>query len=226
MSEMSGFYQKAKWLLLIPTEFERGFASDSISPSLSVTVEVCGFGPIIPAARTVQLIQQYQPDQVLLIGIAGSYDDRLGVGAAYRFQSVACYGVGAGTGQVFQTAQKMGWHQWLDPDSDSSIGDEISMSDTLPEIQLLPTQRQLLTVCAAATDARDVEQRVERFPQAVAEDMEGFSVAAACELCKCPVSVIRGISNRAGDRDQKNWEIREAMNSAVELARQMIGAVN
>ena len=58
MTELSDSFQKtSKWLLLIPTEFERGFVVDSISPSLPVNVEVCGFGPIIPAARTVQLIK-------------------------------------------------------------------------------------------------------------------------------------------------------------------------
>jgi len=228
MSELSeSFQNKTKWLLLIPTEFERGFVSDSISPSLSVIVEVCGFGPIIPAARTVQLIEQHQPDRVLLIGIAGSYDERLTVGAAYPFLTVACYGVGAGTGSSFQTAEKMGWHHWLDPNSDSSIGDAISITAKLSAPPEFPesAQVQLLTVCAAAADIQDVEMRREKFPDAVAEDMEGFAVAAACELCRRPVSIIRGISNRAGDRDKRNWKISDAMASAVGVACQMIGSV-
>lgn len=223
MSELSESFQKKKWLLLIPTELERGFAATSISPSLSVTVEVCGFGPIVPAARTVQLIQQHQPDHVMLIGIAGSYDNRLTIGQAYLFSSVACHGVGAGTGETFRTAEKMGWHHWLDTDSGSSIGDELPIFPKFPDLRLGQIQPQLLTVCAAAANARDVVQRVEKFPKAVAEDMEGFAVAAACELCNRPVSIVRGISNRAGDRDKKNWKISEAMASAVALASQMMG---
>jgi futalosine hydrolase len=229
MSELSdSFHNKTKWLLLIPTELERGFIADSISPSLSVDVEVCGFGPIIPAARTVQLIERHQPDRVLLIGIAGSYNEQLTVGAAYLFLTVACYGVGAGTGNSFQTAEKMGWHHWLDPSSESSIGDTISMTAISSALPYFPesAQLQLLTVCAAAADIQDVEMRRERFPDSVAEDMEGFSVAAACKLCKRPISIIRGISNRAGDRDKKNWKISEAMASAVEMACQMIGSEN
>lgn len=224
MSELSKSFRSSKWLLLIPTEFERGFAADSISPNLSVIVEVCGFGPIVPAARTVQLIQQHRPDHVLLIGIAGSYDDRLEIGAAYPFVSVACYGVGAGTGESFQPAEKMGWHHWLDSNSDSSIGDTIPISVKIPVDCLVPAQPQLLTVCAAAANEQDVAQRREKFPLAVAEDMEGFAVAAACELCKCPVSIVRGISNRAGDRKKENWKISEAMASAVALASLMMGA--
>ena len=220
------FQKKTKWLLLIPTEFERGFVADSISPSLSVAIEVCGFGSIIPAARTVQLIEQHQPDRVLLIGIAGSYDQRLNVGSAYAFLSVACYGVGAGTGESFQSAEQIGWHHWLDPNSESLIGDAISISAKLPIPANLAnsTQLQLLTVCAAATGVQDVDLRTEKFPRAVAEDMEGFAVAAAGQLCNCPVSIIRGISNRAGDRDKKNWKISEAMAAAVELAYQMMGS--
>lgn len=211
-----------KWLILIPTEFERGLIANSLtSESLGVgdaVVEVCGFGPIVPAARTVQLIQQYRPDRVLLIGIAGAYDLMLAPGTAFSFSEVACYGVGVGTGGTFRTARQMGWEYWPGTDDQkNSIGDSIALSP------LSGIAAHLLTVCAAAENDADVKHRLTTFPAALAEDMEGFAVAAAGKLCSVPVSIVRGISNRAGDRNKANWKIRESLIAAVELVKLGIG---
>lgn len=240
---------KSKWLLLIPTEFERDLIKDSIPPIHNTAMEICGFGPIVPAARTMQLIERHHPDQVLLMGIAGSYDPRLEIGRAYPFTEVGCFGVGVGQAETFQTAQQMGWYHWLDSHPGKSIGDTIRLSITVPAIDELQVglsaddpkgllctllgldefvrgKPQLLTVCSAATSQQDVELRRKRFPNSVAEDMEGFAVAAACWLCEVPIYIVRGISNEAGDRNKQNWKIREALTAAIELSNIIIGSVH
>jgi futalosine hydrolase len=75
----------------------------------------------------------------------------------------------------------------------------------------------LLTVCAASANAVDVADRLRRFPLAVAEDMEAFSVAVACRMAQIPLAVIRGISNMAGDRDKANWNVAAALEAAANL---------
>ncbi len=55
------------------------------------------------------------------------------------------------------------------------------------------------------------------FPKAVAEDMEGYAVALACRLHDVPLTIIRGISNQAGDRNHDGWQVAEALQSAAEL---------
>lgn len=207
----------SKWLLLIPTEFERGFVAPLIEQSSAdqnVTVTICGFGPIAAAARTAALIVQHQPEHVLLVGIAGSYR-QLAVGKAYRFSSVGCYGIGVGTGASFQTAQKMGWAHWTGDQPSDRIDDVISIDDDQASLQLL-------TVCAASENQDDVDQRRSLFPDAVAEDMEGFAVAAACRLAKTRLTIVRGISNVAGDRDKSNWKIEQAITAAWKLAEQLV----
>jgi futalosine hydrolase len=47
--------------------------------------------------------------------------------------------------------------------------------------------------------------------------MEAFSVALACRMAKVPLTVIRGISNMAGDRDKANWNVTGALEAAAEL---------
>lgn len=212
-------------MILIPTEFERQI----IGPSLAAVadrkatdgqvasiqqrpIELCGFGPVAAAALTTRLITEFKPSSVVLVGIAGTYDDAATVGQAFVFDSVSCYGIGVGSGTEFQPAAQLGWPQVDTPRISDSIACE-SNGDR---------PRQLLTVCAAAAVADDVLQRRRIFPDAVAEDMEGFGVAMACSLADIPLTIVRGISNVAADRDKSRWQIRSALDAAAKLTVQLL----
>ena len=205
-------------LILIPTHLEAIVIRTMVPDSLTqpAFVELCGFGPIAAAARTAALIAEHQPRRVLLAGIAGSYDDRFPLGSARQFGSVGCYGIGAGAGNEFQTAEDLGWNHFHDRETGATIGDVLPLSANSQ------SAGRLLTVCAAAAGSAEVSQRRKRFPDAVAEDMEGFAVAAACKLAGIELSVVRGISNRAGDRNLSNWQIKPALNAAGKLMAKLL----
>jgi futalosine hydrolase len=206
-------------LILVPTRLEL----DIVQGPLGVdSVELCGFGPIAAAARTAQLIATHQPHHVLLVGIAGAYGERLEIGTAHMFESVACYGIGAGSGDEFQSASLLGWPQRSTASPLDSIRDVISLEN----IGGGKPAGQLLTTCAAASNLKDVNRRLQAFPAAVAEDMEGFGVALACRLTDVPLTVIRGISNQAGNRDQQDWQIQPALQAAASLARSILDIIS
>jgi futalosine hydrolase len=81
----------------------------------------------------------------------------------------------------------------------------------------------LLSACAASADEADVRSRLRLHPDAAAEDMEGFAVAAACRLAGVPLDIVRGISNTAGDRDTSGWQIEAACRAAAALAVMLLG---
>lgn len=212
-------------ILLVPTELERGLIAPAVAAACGAAIrsERCGFGPVVAAARTAQLIAEHRPERVLLVGIAGRFTDRLAIGQAYAFERVACHGIGAGSGDAFVPAEAMGWKQWPGAASDSTVlvGDSLPcMSGRLPA-----TARAglLLSACAASAADADVRSRLRLFPDAVAEDMEGFAVAAACRLSGVPLDIVRGISNTAGDRDTSGWQIDAACRAAAELAALLLG---
>jgi futalosine hydrolase len=209
-------------LILVPTEMERRSLAPILAPVMEqgCCVALCGFGPVAAAARTAQLLTEHAPERVLLVGIAGSLNDRLAVGAACRFDQVACYGIGAGSGGDFVSAETLGWHQWPGDQSYDPIGDCIACG---PAGGAGGSRADLLlTVCAAAASAEDVRLRKQAFPAAMAEDMEGFAVAFACRLRGVSVDVVRGISNVAGDRDKSRWQVAAAVESAGRLALQIM----
>lgn len=215
-------------LILVPTEMERRNLDPMLAPAAGPEgrVALCGFGPVAAAARTAHLLAEHRPERVLLVGIAGSLDESLVLGAAYRFQRVACCGVGAGSGSGFMPAGALGWQQWPgDADGNAiPIGDEIGdlISRAADDAADSGRADLLLTVCAASASREDVRLRQQTYPAAAAEDMEGFAVAFACRLRGVPVSIVRGISNTAGDRDKSRWQTTAALEAAARLALQIM----
>ncbi|MDG1991414.1 MAG: futalosine hydrolase [Pirellulales bacterium] len=214
-------------LLLSPTQLElRTLVSHLSEQELAgVSMEVCGFGPVAAAARTSLFIARHQPKMVLLAGIAGSLDRRCAVGNAYEFFRVRSYGIGVGDGEQFQSAEQVGWHQ-LRGESDSNsdvVGGAISRPNENPSLDCqFGTSGELLSVCAASTSEAEVRVKKEFCPDAVAEDMEGFAVAAACLMNKVPWVIVRGISNHAGDRSKSNWQTDGALqNTAKHVGRNL-----
>lgn len=210
-------------LVLIPTDVERRRLEDHGGfESASVLVSLCGFGPVAAAARTAAWIERLQPARVLLVGIAGTFDpERLPVGNAIEFDATAIEGIGAGEGAGLAGPAALGFPQWPGgEDRDASpIHDRIVLSERRelvdPRALRDPSKSALLlTTCAASASPDQARLRRERFPEALAEDMEGFAVAFACALAGVPCSIVRGVSNVVGDRDPSHWRIPSALGAA------------
>jgi len=215
-------------LILIPTESERDVLGPLLESALQADDrwELCGFGLVAAAALTAQIIADQRPARVIVVGIAGTFCDELSVGTATTFDEVVCYGIGAGSGAEHQSAGDMGWNHIGGRVSDTNIGGMV-ITDTVSlqgchSSGAMERSCQLLSVTAASGDSNDAAIRHGRFPDAVAEDMEGFAVAMACRLAAVPVTIVRGISNHVGDRNVANWQIKPALEAAADLTKKVI----
>ncbi|QDU96717.1 futalosine hydrolase [Lignipirellula cremea] len=208
------------WLLILtPTAGERD-ALASRTGLDGATIELCGFGPIAAAARTAALLAQLRPARVLLTGLAGTYDNVLPLGAAFAFESIAIDRLGAGEGERYQPASDIGFSQWPEPPG------PIEQRLALWQPPGLATAGLLLTTCTASAAASEAAGKRGLFPEAVAEDMEGFGVALACALAGVPLAIVRGISNLAGNRDKREWRIDAALAAAGDLVEQLVGSID
>jgi futalosine hydrolase len=217
-------------LILVPTPHELGMLRDILGDHSALhdqlgndrwAFQLCGFGPVAAAARTGSLISRYRPEQLVLVGVAGSFDlDRRPIGSAWQFHQIACYGIGVGTGPTHQTAAELGWSHFEGDAVQPTVGDQIDL------LHGLPSGRRdaglLLTCPSASANDDDVRWRLEKYPDAQAEDMEAFAVAASCLLSSVPLRVVRGISNAAGDRDKRHWAFDEALAAAGDLVGRLI----
>ena len=209
----------APTLLLFPTELEQDRFRDQGGLPAGLALEtVCGFGPIAAAARTAQLCASLRPARAFLCGIAGSYDDqRYPVGEAVTFARVALDGVGVGQGKAHLGPPALGFPQWPgSPETAPVIHDELELVGAADGGPLL------LTTCSASASPAEARLRLERHPEAVGEDMEGFAVALACALAQTPLTIVRGFSNRVGDRDSHRWRIPNALAAARRLTLELL----
>ena len=205
-------------LVLVPTEKERRHLARQSGFGVDAPCELCGFGPVAAAARAATLIAQHQPDRVLLVGIAGTYEPvALPVASAAIFSSVTMHGVGVGVASGFVSAATLGFHHWR------QAGQPPPEVDQLPLAAPVPTASgPLLTCCTASASTDEAAQRYGRYVGVTAEDMEGFSVALACRLAEVPLAIARGISNEVGDRRFERWRIPEALDAACLIANDLI----
>lgn len=195
-------------LVLVPTELERR-GLEALGGFPGLRCELCGFGPVAAAARTAELVARHGPARVLLVGIAGSLDPQAApVGSAASFARVWIDGLGAGSGKDFLPPSRLGFPQW------EAIGESLDLAPGGAGV--------LLSVCSASATSAESAQRRERYPEAVAEDMEGFGAALACRLAGAPLAIVRGLSNPAGVRDRHAWRIPEALAAAHALARDVL----
>ena len=212
-------------LLLFPTDVERvGVGDVGGNTNGTAVTEICGFGPVAAGARTAQLLSRIRPRRVVLVGIAGTYDEqRLPVGAAATFDEVVLDGVGAGQGASFRDAAALGFAHW--PGSDDTCRDPVSerlLLAPLPGADSAARHGLLVTTCAASASPAEAAARRGTYTDALAEDMEAFAVALACALHRVPVSVVRGISNVAGDRQRSNWQVEAALQGAARLLEDVL----
>ena len=201
----------ARPLLLIPTPQEADLLlqRDVATPAVmeldghSVTVALAGFGPVAAAALSSRWLAECRPSQVILLGVAGSYDtDAAPLGSAWKASSVLYYGLGVGEADQHSTLPY------------PAVPAAVTGQDLGSELQLAPEAEQpvsFLTCASASLNSADTDRRRRAFPQAMAEDMESYSVALAARLASVPCTIIRGISNRCGDRDVGRWQVQPAL---------------
>jgi len=203
-------------LLLVPTPREaelllgpaaHGLAAPRLATvaGRSVRVALTGFGLAAAGASSGRWFAKVTPDAALLVGIAGTLDvDAFPIGSVMEADSVSCDGIGAGEGDRFVALPEP-------PLPGALVGD--APLAPAPLARRLPDLRggELVSVAAAAGSRSHAQARRARHPGAVAEEMEGYAVALAARLAGVPLTILRGASNEAGDRDHRLWQVAPAL---------------
>jgi futalosine hydrolase len=224
-------------LILVPTAYEMGILwgdktlegvlQNGILPATIAQTEtrlaLCGFGLAASGAGAAWAMGRYLREytgpirHVILIGIAGTYDSITHApGSAMLATGAQCQGISAGDKRWQQTPPRQGL---------SPVYDEVTFH--LPVVKKPEIETGLLlSVAAASASVTEAGERAAQFPGAVAEDMEAFAVGIAAHHYELPMSVIRGISNIAGDRDKTRWQVEESLTAARELLESAILSVS
>jgi futalosine hydrolase len=166
-----------------------------------VVVEAVGVGPAAAAAGTARLLATGNYRAVISAGIAGGFPQRAEVGATVLATRSIAADLGAESDHGFLPIEELGF------------GTSVVAADPLLLKGLttaLPDAitGDVLTLATVTGTAATADALAARFPDAVAEAMEGFGVAVAA--AGLPFAELRAISNPVGPRDRAAWRLKEA----------------
>ena len=167
-----------------------------------IAVLVGGAGPAASAAAASAALAGGGYDLVISAGVAGGFAP-VGVGAIAVAATIAFADLGAETTEGFVPI--------------AALGFGIDRYDVAPQLAIELTDRTgghlgtILTVATVTGTAARAHELRGRFPDAVAEAMEGAGVAAAATLHGVAFAEVRAISNPVGPRDRVTWRIPEAL---------------
>ncbi|HEY2984696.1 MAG TPA: futalosine hydrolase [Jatrophihabitantaceae bacterium] len=183
----------------------------AIDEGASTVVLAGGIGPASSAAYTSAALAAADYDLVLSAGIAGGFD--LPIGAVVVASRVVYAQLGRET-----------------PDGFEPLGSAVASMDVEPGLvaelagQSGATTGTVLTVSTVTGTARTADALRARYPDAVAEAMEGFGVATAALVHGVPFGEIRAISNAVGPRDRAAWRVDEALAALAKAVAAVAGA--
>ena len=188
-------------VVVTAVEAERDAVLAALPRGAAVRVIVGGVGPAAAAAATARELRE-PADLVLSAGIGGGFAP-VGVGGIAVASAIVFADLGAETADGFVPVSELGFG-----------GERYDVAAKLGVELADRTGGRLGTILTVATvtgSAARADALRGRFPDAVAEGMEGAGVAAAATAFGLPFAEIRAISNPVGPRDRAAWKIPDAL---------------
>lgn len=186
-----------------------------------------GIGKVNAASSATAVIENYPVRAVINFGVGGAYPDAgLNIGDV-AIASKEIYGdEGVFTAAGIKGIKEIGiplvrigktkyFNEFpLDPPSIPFPKDENNMN-------IMIKTGNFITVSAVSGSQKRAKDLGKRFG-AVCENMEGAAIAQVCALYELPMIELRGISNMAGVRDKRKWNLKIASENCQKLVLETI----
>jgi futalosine hydrolase len=186
-------------LVVTAVDAERDAVRKGLPDGCAVEVVAVGVGPAAAAAGTAwYLARAPRPvHRVVLCGIAGGFRSRSTEGQIVVATRSVAADLGADGPDGFIPLDVLGFGTTSLPAAPVAVPGAVTGA--------------ILTVSTVTGTAETADTLARRYPDAVAEGMEGFGAASAASLAGVAFSEVRSISNAVGPRDRGAWKIREAL---------------
>jgi len=204
------------WLVLVPSQAEARALSRAVGPGGQLAV--CGIGPVAAAVGAAALLRTHGPRPCLLVGLAGTRDpERTPVGSIVGATALRNEAIGAGAGESFVPLGELGLDE---PDLPPDLL-ELESTDALAACGTALQPGVVGTVAAASASAEQAGARLRRHPDVLVEDMESHPVGWVAQTAGAPLTVLRAVSNIAGDRDKAHWDTDGALRALAGLVARL-----
>ncbi len=210
-------YLKMNCLLIASTAIEIAPFIDHYNTSskkdhieFKLDILITGVGILNTAYQLTTYLNRKKPDLIIMVGIAGTFNPKLALGkvVAVKNDIVADLGV----------MEKKTWIDGFDlklidrNKAPYSKGKLLNTNKVLLERTRLPLVNAV-TVNQITTSKATIEIYKNRYKPAI-ESMEGAALHFIALNENIPFIQIRGVSNYIGERNKKNWKIKEAVHNS------------
>ncbi len=198
-------------LIVTAVSAEREAIEAALPVGTGVEVVTGGVGPVAAAVATAGALDG--AELVLSAGIGGGFAP-LAPADVVVASGVVFADLGAQTAEGFRTVSELGFGEERYP-----VAPKLAIELADRTGARLGTVLTVATVTGTAARAQELQWR---YPDAVAEAMEGAGVAAAAAARGVPFAELRTISNVVGPRDRGAWRVEGALDA---LGRAVAAAV-
>ncbi|MEU8240659.1 futalosine hydrolase [Actinoplanes missouriensis] len=203
-----------KILVVTAVDAEAAAIRAGLDPDL-IVVDAVGVGPAAAAAGTARLLATGAYRAVISAGIAGGFAGRVPVGGTVLATRSIAADLGAETPDGFLPVEELGF-------GSSVLGCDPVLLKALSTALPHAVTGDVLTLSTVTGTQATADRLADRFPQAVAEAMEGYGVASAAAAASVPFAELRTISNAVGPRDRSAWRMAEAFGALRAAAPALI----
>jgi futalosine hydrolase len=209
-------------LVVTAVAAERDAIIEGLPTPAPVDVAAVGVGPAAAAAGTARLLALAEARGcayrcVISVGIAGGVTGRTEPGGVVLATRSVAADLGAAGPDGFLTLDELGFGPTAREADAATLA---TLRDALPAA----ATGTILTVSTVTGTAERAASLTARYPDAVAEAMEGYGVACAAALSSVAFAELRTISNLVGPRDRSAWRVSEALASLTATAPALAGA--
>ena len=185
-----------------------------------------GVGKTNAAHEATLLLENFQPDLMLLIGCGGAYRSSGMIPGDLAIASEEIFGdEGVITPQGWRSTKYMKLP--LLRKGKQSFYNTFPMDRKIVKkaakiLQGFRPQTGPFVTVSEVTGTQEKADEMEKRFRGICENMEGAAVAQLCTLYGIPLLEIRGISNVVKQRNKKEWKLSAAVRVSQEAAREII----
>ncbi|MDP4223961.1 MAG: futalosine hydrolase [Bacteroidota bacterium] len=198
----------------------------TISPGITrfadieISLIISGVGSVATAwAMSKHLSSAALTDLAVNIGIAGSYNDDIGLGEVVMPVSDCFADAGIDTGNGFLTLGEAGLE---DPDRFPFKNGKIYAENRfVTKAASIVRTVNAITVNTASGTAENISRLVKKYNPDI-ETMEGATFFYICCRGNIPFLALRSVSNKVEPRNKSNWNIELALKNLSEKLREVL----
>lgn len=179
----------------------------------AVSVAWCGFGLASAGAGAAAILGR-GTENACLVGFSGTLrPEMLPVGSAVVASHVECHGLGLPPVHGLPptaAGSQLDVELAADP-SMAEPGPPTIPAQLRAALRVGDSEGGILSVAIPSVSPGEASERAAAHPGCLVEEMEAFAVLHAATALGRSVSIIRGVSNVAGERDKASWRIDAAV---------------